>query len=506
MILRPYQEKATVAVTTGWAEFQRQLGVAATGAGKTIMFSFLASQEAGRTLILAHRETLVNQAVQKLHSATGIFASVEQGANRAMPGHGVIVASVQSMRSRLSKYKSDAFDLIICDEAHHVLSDDWQKVLAHFPNARVLGVTATPDRADKKSLGQYFQNVAFEVGILELITSGHLCSLRALKLDVKINAGDIAKRKRDYNDQEASDAITPQLAQLARAVASEIWDKKALVFLPRCDVSELFAEALCAEGINARHVQGVSADRDDKLSWFQGAAAGSALCNAMLLMEGYDQPDIDCIVWLRMTKNRSLFMQGIGRGTRLFPDKEFCLVIDPLWICGEVNICQLADIVAPNQLHKEVLQRQLETGLDIVEAEARAKIDVETLLAERIKEARKNKKAPKGMIDPLAWSMGIHDSDLSEYEPTMPWEEENPTAAQVAMLKHWNIWVESESMTRGYALKLLERIKQRDEMGLATPSQVMLMRRLGNPDAETMSKEQASKFIAEDLQRKRRAA
>ena len=195
MDLRPYQQRAVDAVTAGWSQWKKQLGVAATGAGKTIIFSHLAAAHPGRTLILAHREELVSQAVEKLRAATGIFASVEQGAARAMPGHGVIVGSVQSVRRRLAKYARDAFDFIICDEAHHALSAEWQAVLGYFESARVLGVTATPDRSDRKSLGRYFENLAFEIGLLELIGSGHLCGLRALRLPAGTYVVQVGKRR-----------------------------------------------------------------------------------------------------------------------------------------------------------------------------------------------------------------------------------------------------------------------------------------------------------------------
>lgn len=496
MQLRAYQQRAIDAVQAGWSQWQRQLGVAATGAGKTIIFSHLAAQTAGRTLILAHREELVWQAVNKLKAATGIYASVEQGASRAMPGHGIIVASVQSLRRRLGKYQPDAFDMVICDEAHHSLSDEWQAVLRHFSGAKVLGVTATPDRSDRKSLGRYFQNVAFEIGLLELIGNGHLAPLRALKLGVELDVQRLRGwRGKDLKADDVADAISPHLMELARAVAAEIWDRKALIFLPRCDVSTLFAAALCECGIEARHVQGVSDDRSEQLAWFAAAGKGAALCNAMLLTEGYDQPDIDCIVCLRATKSRSLYAQIVGRGTRLSPGKEFCLLLDPLWISGELNLCQPADLLATTPLHREKLQARLDLGEDIVAAEARAKVDVEAALAEQLAEAMKNRKAPKGLVDPLAWAIGIHDSNLEEYEPAMPWEEEAPTAEQVAALEKWGVW--TEKVTRGFAVKLLERIEQRDALGLATPKQVAYLRQRGNANADIMTRAQAGYAISQ---------
>lgn len=497
MKLRPYQDRCLSGVSDGWrAGFRRQLGVAATGAGKTIVFSHLAANEPGRTLILAHREELVSQAVQKLHSATGIFASVEQGEQRALPGHGVIVGSVQSVRRRLAKYRPDAFDLVICDEAHHSLSAEWQTVLAHFAPARILGVTATPDRSDRKSLGKFYENVAFEVGLLELIGEGYLCPLRSLRLDVKLDARHLRVVRGDIRADDAADVISPRLRELARCIAAEIWDKKALIFLPRCDVSANLALALFAEGIDARHVAGDSEDRDSTLAWFRSAPHGSALCNAMLLTEGYDQPDIDCVVCLRPTKSRSLYAQIVGRGTRTSPGKEFCLLLDPLWLTGGMDLCKPCDLTATTPLHREALQAHLDAGADILAAEKLAAVDVEEALAKQLNEAKK-RKAPKGMVDPLAYAVGIHDSDLSEYEPAMPWEEMPPTDEQTRALTAAGLW--TEQVTQGYAIRLLKRLEERKALGLATPKQVVKLRQFGEVNADLLTVGQAGAILGKRL-------
>jgi superfamily II DNA or RNA helicase len=491
MNLRPYQQRAVDSVSSGWSQWRRQLGVAATGAGKTILFSHIAAAEKGRTLILAHREELVMQAVEKLHKATGIFAAIEQGPSRAMPGHGVIVGSVQSMRRRLKKYAPDAFSLIVADEAHHSMSPEWQAVLHHFASARVLGVTATPDRADRKSLGGFYENVAFEISLLELINAGYLAPIRSLRLGVELDARHLRLKdgRKDITADAAAELISPRMMELARAVARETWDRKALIFLPRCDVSEAFAAALCLQGIESRHVAGVTDDREGQLEWFRKAGPGSALCNAMLLTEGYDQPDIDCIVCLRATKSRSLYAQIVGRGTRISPGKDYCLLLDPLWLSGEIDLCRPADLVAPNKLHRDKLQARMNEGLELTVAETIAKQDVEEALAEQLKEAARNRKAPKGLVDPLAYAVGLHDSDLSEYEPTMPWECEPPTMEQLKALTEWGVW--TEKITRGFAVKLLERIEERERLGLATPKQVRLLRQYGEPNADTMTKGEA---------------
>ena len=169
MNLRPYQQAAVDAVLSKWKEHRKLLLVLPTGGGKTIVFSkiALARFSAGRTLILAHRDELLTQAQDKLQAATGIVAAREQAENRAID-EAVVVASIQTMQRRLDQW-AGKFSTVIIDEAHHALSDSYQEVLAAFGDAKILGVTATPDRGDAKNLGAYFDEVAYEVDLLTLI-------------------------------------------------------------------------------------------------------------------------------------------------------------------------------------------------------------------------------------------------------------------------------------------------------------------------------------------------
>jgi superfamily II DNA or RNA helicase len=468
--------------------------VAATGAGKTILFSHLAARQEGRTLILAHREELIRQAVEKLHAATGIHATVERAEQRAMPGHRVIVASVQSMRRRLKKYASDAFDLIICDEAHHVLAAEWQAVLTHFSGCpRILGVTATPDRTDKRSLGEFFERVAFEVGLIDLIREGYLVDLRTMKLDVEIDLSSMRKAQRDFTPEELAAAVHPRLALLAEEVSAQIWDRKALIFLPLCELSEKFAFLLRGRGINCDHVSGMSHDRQELLEWF-ATPGPKALCDAMLLTEGFDQPDVDAIVCLRPTKSRALYSQIIGRGTRLSPGKDHCLILDPLWLTEKHSLCQPADLTGGDELHKEKLKEQLDLGVDLLEAEEVAKANAAEALAEKLEEAKREAvrlkrlamQAPKGMIDPKRFCdiLGYHGALTPLTDGEIP-----ASMLQSAALSKLGIW--PDKLTHGDAAFLLDLIERRKVDGLASPAQVMLLDRLGEANASRLSKGEA---------------
>ena len=169
MELRPYQKEAKDAILKQWGGgVKKVLLVLPTGCGKTIVFAKVTEdcvRQGRRVLILAHRGELLEQAADKIHKATGLVCAVEKAEETCLGSwFRVVVGSVQTMmrEKRLSRFAENYFDTIIIDEAHHCLSDSYQKVLSHFPGAEVLGVTATPDRGDMRDLGQFFESLAYE--------------------------------------------------------------------------------------------------------------------------------------------------------------------------------------------------------------------------------------------------------------------------------------------------------------------------------------------------------
>ena len=165
-ILRPYQEEARKAVFEEWEQVNRTLLVLPTGCGKTIVFAKVTEdcvRRGKRVLILAHRGELLEQAADKITKTTGLQCAMEKAEESCLGSwYRVTVGSVQSLQreKRLERFPEDYFGTIIIDEAHHSLSDGYQRILKHFPNAKVLGVTATPDRGDMRNLGEYFESLA----------------------------------------------------------------------------------------------------------------------------------------------------------------------------------------------------------------------------------------------------------------------------------------------------------------------------------------------------------
>lgn len=280
---RPYQVQAIESVMAGWYEYSKQLLVLPTGAGKSCVFAWIADRIKGRTLVLAHREELVNQAIEKIHAVTGIRAGKEKAEFKATHEHEVVVASVQSMMRRLDRWPDDHFDLIVCDEAHHSISKSWMNVLNHFDTfASVLGVTATPDRGDKRNLGCYYENVAFEVSMFDLIRQGFLSKIAIKTCPLKLDISGVKQKAGDYDAGQLGASLDPYLREIARSIKEHAADRRSVVFMPLIATSEKFVAICKEEGLRAEHVDGYSPDRKEILERF-AACEFDILSNAMLL-------------------------------------------------------------------------------------------------------------------------------------------------------------------------------------------------------------------------------
>lgn len=493
--LRPYQTECVNSVLDSWEEFQKVLAVLPTGAGKTVIFSKVAERSSGRTLVLAHREELIEQAKNKIEATTGIVAQVEKAERKAERNCSVVVASVQTLQGdRLAGWPQDHFSRIVVDEAHHALSDTYRRILEHFCTARVLGVTATPFRGDKKNLGTMFETVAFEIGLIDLIKQGYLSPIRIKSVPLQIDLNGIRTISGDYDLEQVDQALDPILTKAAAAIAHEAAQRKILVFLPLRKTSQKFADILNGVGIKAKHVDGNSEDRKEILESFSRGDF-QVLCNAMLLTEGYDEPSVDCVCILRPTKSQPLYAQMVGRGTRLHPGKSECLLLDFLWLHEKHSLIRPAHLIAKSAEEAAFITEALKKGgsssMDLLDAQETAEHDREAALKREL--ARQERKKAKTIsIEELA--VMLHDADLADWEPTMQWHELPPTEKQTEQLQRWKIDV-TNIKTRGQASNLLDKLIRRSRFKLATPNQIKWLRRYGIPDPDQWSMEKASKFL-----------
>ena len=502
--LRPYQQAARDSIHSQWqAGRGRTLLVLPTGTGKTVVFAAVAADQvrAGdRVLILAHRGELLEQAADKLQRSTGLVSAVEKAGSTCLDSwYRVVVGSVQTLQrtARLERFPRDYFGTIIIDEAHHACTEGYRRILDYFEGAKVLGVTATPDRGDMRNLGEVFHSLAYEYKLTDAIREGYLCRILAQTIPLQLDISGVSFSGGDYAVGEMATALDPYLEQIAAEMARRCKDRKTVVFLPLIKTSQKFRDLLNAQGLRAAEVNGQSPDRRQVLADFE-AGAYNVLCNSMLLTEGWDCPSVDCVVVLRPTKVRSLYSQMVGRGTRLSPGKKDLLLLDFLWMTDKHELCRPADLVCQDQaVARQMTENLAQTGCpeDLEEAAAQAGEDVvaqrEEALAKQLAEQRRKKAR---LVDPLQYEMSIQAEDLSGYVPAFGWEAGPPSAQQTAALEKLGILPEAVE-NAGKASLLLDRLRKRQQEGLTTPKQIRCLEKYGFHHVGTWSFEAARHMI-----------
>ena len=504
MELRPYQQEAKDSIFEEWDKgVNKTLLVLPTGCGKTIVFAKVAEEcvrRGSQVLILAHRGELLDQAADKIKTVTGLNCATEKAEETCLGSwFNITVGSVQTMmrEKRLGQFPADYFKTIIIDEAHHCVSDSYQRVLQHFPDAKVLGVTATPDRGDMRNLGEFFESLAYEYTLPKAIKSGYLSPIKALTLPLKIDMSGVGVQAGDFKVGDIGTALDPYLHSIADEMAKYCKDRKTVVFLPLVKTSQKFRDILCSKGFQAAEVNGESQDRAEILADFD-AGKYNVLCNSMLLTEGWDCPSVDCIVVLRPTKVRSLYSQMVGRGTRLCPGKDHLLLLDFLWMTERHELCHPADLICTDaDVSKQMTANLEEAGcpMDLEEAEKTAAEDVvaqrEEALAKQLAEMKRRKKK---LVDPVQFEMSIQAEDLSGYVPAFGWEMAPPSDKQKATLEKLGI-MPDEIDNAGKATKLLDRLDKRRQEGLTTPKQIRFLEGRGFQHVGTWSFDAAKSMI-----------
>ncbi len=488
--MRPYQQAAREAIHAEWNDGRRRtLLVLPTGTGKTIVFAAVTEDQVrsgSRVLVLAHRGELLEQAADKIKRSTGLASAVEKAEQTCLDSWcRVVVGSVQSLQrpARLEQFPADYFGTIIIDEAHHAITDGYQRVLEHFPEANVLGVTATPDRGDMRNLGEVFDSLAYEYKLTQAIREGYLCPILAQTIPLQLDISQVTLSGGDFAVGGLGTALDPYLEQIASEMQTACAGRKTVVFLPLIKTSQKFRDILNSKGFRAAEVNGQSEDRAEILFDFSNGKY-NVLCNSMLLTEGWDCPSVDCIVVLRPTKVRSLYSQMVGRGTRLSPEtgKKDLLLLDFLWLTERHELCRPADIICENrEVARKMTENLAQAGCpeDIEQAAEQASADVvaqrEEALAKQLAEMRRRKKK---LVDPLQYEMSIQAEDLTGYVPSFGWEMGPPSEKQTAALEKFGILPDAVE-SAGKAQMLLDRLNKRRGAGLTTPKQIRCLEKYG---------------------------
>jgi len=341
MELRDYQQECVAAVLTAWESGRRRALIAMpTGTGKTVVFSHIIKRrlKLGRALVLVHRDELVNQTLEKLHAIVPEASAGVIKADRDEYNADVVVASVQtiSRRDRLHKIPNSYFSTIIVDEAHHARAETYMRTLEYFRafdanGPCLLGCTATPERHDKLALGKVFQDIVFHASIPAMIRRGYLCDVRGLRVMAKVDLGKVRVRGGDYMESELEQALVDAngVEVVVESLQKFAADRKAIIFVPGVQMAHQVAAALREAGVAAAAIDGSMplTERRELLAKLRSDEL-KAIANCMVLTEGFDEPSVDCIFVARPTRSRTLYVQMVGRGLRLYDGKSDCLVLD----------------------------------------------------------------------------------------------------------------------------------------------------------------------------------
>ncbi len=304
--MRPYQSQTIESIESGWAEHRAQLAVLSTGAGKTVVFSEVTRREVAKghkVLILAHTDELIEQARDKFQRMSGLKAAKEKAGDYANRWDTVVVGSVQTLcrELRLKSWPVDHFGLVIVDEAHRSLADSYLKILTHF-TCRVLGVTATADRGDKRALGEFYTRIAIDYGIVQAVRDGWLVrpvvQTVPLELDLRGVQTKGSTEGRDLDRQEISERIKPFLGQIAVRIRELAPTRKILCFLPSVETASDLSDAMRAVGYTSDYVSGACTDRDEKVKRYKSGEL-QVLCNMALLCLDLETEILTERGWLR---------------------------------------------------------------------------------------------------------------------------------------------------------------------------------------------------------------
>lgn len=428
---RDYQQQCIDAIHNELNHRSSTLAVLATGLGKTVIFSAIASEWPSRVLVIAHRDELIRQAAEKLYLTTGEHPGIEMG-DEQIDEQGVfrprvVVSSIQTMSrpNRQRKFRPSDFGLAIIDEAHHAVARSYRSTLSYFqqnPDLKTLGVTATANRADQLALGQIFDSVAFEYGIEPGISDGWL--VKIFQQAVVITGLDFSAARSlagDFNEADLEKILSEE--KILHAVAAPLieiaGDRPGLVFCVSVAHATLMAEVLCRYRKDSAIAISGQTPMEDRRKNIEAYKAGKIqfLCNCGIFLEGFDAPNTAIVAMARPTKSLALYTQILGRGTRPLPGvvdglgdpfsrrqaiassaKPSMLVIDYVGNSGKHKIITAADLLGGKyaepvkQYARKTLQEEgVAAGVD--ESLERAKDELALLEEIKARQRREQIKA-----------------------------------------------------------------------------------------------------------------
>lgn len=383
--LRDYQQECLETVLTeSKAGISRQLVSLPTGSGKTVIMSAIAKNFNKRTLLLAHREELITQADEKFKL---FWPDVDLGicmAERNEIDHQVVIGSVQSCSrsKRLDCLKKQGFDLLMIDEAHHAVADSYQSIInelgfASGSDKLLVGMTATPMRSDKMGLGNVFDKITFSRSIGTMIRAGYLSPVIGRKILTNFSFERIRTRNGDFDLGDLAEAVNTLERNefIAGKFKEYTHDRKGIAFCVDVQHCKDLADAFRKVGINAEAVYGEmpTLDRKNILESLKTGKVQVAM-SCGILIEGFDEPSVDVVVMARPTKSEGLYIQCVGRGLRLWPGKQNCVVLDFTDKSHSLDSVMTLSNTIPEAIH--ITEKEKTEGIEREEVDRIAKINV----------------------------------------------------------------------------------------------------------------------------------
>lgn len=343
MLLRPRQQMFVDRVRAALGERGNTLGIAPTGAGKTVMLSACIDYAGGeRALIVQHRDELVSQNRRTFHRFhKGASSGVIDGDQKQF-GNEITFAMVQTLARGGALERLKPVDTLAIDEAHHVAAGSWLKIVDRCrelnPKVRILGLTATPERGDRKSLRVAWDNIADQITLAELIAAGNLIAPRTFVVDLGVQEDlrGVKKSMAEY-DMSAVEAIMDRVAvndDVVKHWKETAGDRTTVVFCSTIDHAKHVCESFRAAGVTAEVISQETTNRDVILAKFDRGEI-QVICNVMVLTEGWDCQRVGCVILLRPSSHKSTMIQMIGRGLRPVDQERYpgliktdCIVLD----------------------------------------------------------------------------------------------------------------------------------------------------------------------------------
>jgi superfamily II DNA or RNA helicase len=511
----PHQDAAVEAARNEFRRgVRRTLICHATGTGKAIIIGLVGRmtiEKGGRVLALAHRNELINQ-LANTFDLCGVEPGIEQSGQFAdmVSETDAVVASVPTLKEpgRLMSFEEDAFNLICIDEAHHAVSPSYKTILSRFPNARVLGLTATPKRGDDACLGGVFETVAHTFSIEDAWEAEdrtgvqYLCDIIPTPLNLGIDLRGLRQKKGDFTDADLDERITPMVAILCNASKQEIGDRQTIAFFPSIRSAQLYAEGMRGLGLDAAAVWGDDPERDSKVSRYRSGEI-QVLANMDLISEGFDVPNTSAVLLARPTSSWTLYLQQLGRGTRRGkPDMK---AIDPGFLTDKFGLVQPHDLIDSPGLDRELAAIRAELlretpGLSLKNAIEQAKDEFEQRKARKVYAIRMSIAERKVEYEDQSYSMreAHGNGTLKVGNVPLPTADIKwATEAQIRTLR-WLKWDgNAERLSRGRAGFLISSLKKQRDEGKSDLWQRKKMAKKGVSMAEArdMSKEAADQTI-----------